>query len=174
MFNSQKRKAPSLGLPSGRPGDAYSALDECNFVIEAVAEKADQNKVRARFSAWVLTAITVSVPVLILIASELGGQGAAPTIIGKVLPGALGALAAVLGRWIQVEQPHQRWTLYRRWQRLFEAERLRYRQKIGSYANDRDDRLAEFLAKGQVELDEEWATLIPKSRALVDDAEASP
>jgi hypothetical protein len=92
-------------------------------------------------------------------------------LFGRLFPGLLAFFAAVLSRWIQIEQPHQRWTLYRRWQRIFEVRRLRYRQRIGRYAgDDRDDLLAETLAEGQVELDSEWASLIPRSRTLADDA----
>jgi len=149
-------------------------FSECSFVIDSIAKKADQNKRKARRSAAMLTASTALIPVSLLVAEALGSDGFWPFFFGRLLPGFLAAFAAVLARWIQVEQPHQRWTLYRRWQRLFEAERLRYREQIGPYEGEgRDQILAAFLADGQVRLDEEWSSLIPQSRAFADE-EAIP
>jgi hypothetical protein len=162
-------------LPSGRVEGEYSALEECNFVIGSIAAKADQNKTKARRSAWLLTGSTALVPVSLLVAEAWGTSGFWPFVFGRLLPGGLAAFAAILARWIQVEQPHQRWTLYRRWQRLFEADRLRYREQIGKFQNpDRDKQLADALARGQIQLDEEWSSLIPKSKSFADDGEGTP
>jgi hypothetical protein len=172
IFRKHPKDSPP-GLPSGR-SEGYSAVNECNFVIASIAKKADQNKGKARRSAALLTASTALVPVSLLVAEALGNSGFWPFFFGRLLPGFLAAFAAVLARWIQVEQPHQRWTLYRRWQRLFEAERLRYRERIGRYEGEnRDQLLAAYLADGQVQLDEEWSSLIPQSRVFTDE-EATP
>ena len=153
------------------PGAEFDVLDECNKVISSIERKADQNKLRARWSSYLLTGLTASVPVFLLIAERLPAEGIAAFVVGRGVPGALAAIAAVLARWIQVEQPHQRWTLYRRWQRVFEAERLRYQQRVGKYrAAKRDEVLAEILAAGQVQLDEEWASLIPRSSTVAENA----
>ena len=171
----RKPKSPAPGMPSGLPGDAYSALEECNFVIASIGRKADKNKRNARRSAGLLTGSTALVPVCLIVAEQFAADGLGAFLFGRLFPGLLAAFAAVLARWIQIEQPHQRWTLYRSWQREFEAHRLRYRQRVAPYAgDDRDDLLAENLALGQLRLDNEWATLIPRSTALTEEIEGKP
>jgi hypothetical protein len=164
----------SAGIPSGQPNDKYSAFEECNFVIDEVARKADTYKRKARWSAFLLTASTALVPVMLIIAEQFNPDDLVSFLFGRLAPGLLAAFAAILGRWILLEQPHQRWTLYRHWQRTFEAERLRYRQGIGKYAgDDRDDTLAQMLASGRVQLDTEWSYLVPVSKELVEDRESA-
>jgi hypothetical protein len=114
------------------------------------------------------------VPVTLIVAEQFSPGSFASFISGRLAPGILAALAAILGRWILFEQPRQRWTLYRHWQRKFEAERLRYRQGIGKYAaGDRDGVLAQMLAAGRVQLDTEWSVLVPISKELAEDREIS-
>jgi hypothetical protein len=162
----------SSGIPSSQPGDHYSAFEECNFVIDEVARKADSYKRKARWSSFLLTASTALVPVSLIIAEQFDPEGLASFLSGRLVPGLLAAFAAILGRWILLEQPHQRWTLYRHWQRNFEAERLRYRQGIEKYADDdRDAALAQMLANGRVRLDTEWSYLVPISKELAEDRE---
>lgn len=160
----------TFGDAPGPPDAASMPLDpliECDAVIASITAKADKNKSRARFSAMLLTGSTSIIPVSLLVAPQFATGSLGEFLFGRLFPGLLAAGAAVLSRWIQMEQPHQRWTLYRRWQRLFEAERLRYRQRLGAYAGpDRDDRLVDVLAAGQVQLDDEWASLVPRSREL--------
>jgi len=164
----------SAGIPSSKPGDDYSAFGECNFVIDEVARKADTYKRKARWSSFLLTTTTAMVPVTLIVAEQFSPGSFAAFISGRLAPGILAALAAILGRWILFEQPHQRWTLYRHWQRKFEAERLRYRQGIGKYAaGDRDGVLAHMLAAGRVQLDTEWSVLVPISKELAEDREIS-
>jgi hypothetical protein len=164
----------SSGIPSSRPDDEYSALEECNFVIDEVAHKADSYKRKARWSASLLTASTAFVPVMLIVAEQFDPAGL-PALFGRLAPGILAAFAAILSRWILLEQPHQRWTLYRHWQREFEAERLRYRQGIDKYGGSyRDNTLAQMLAKGRVQLDTEWSYLVPVSKELVEDREGNP
>ncbi|HEU4738591.1 MAG TPA: DUF4231 domain-containing protein [Solirubrobacterales bacterium] len=162
----------SSGIPSGQPNGEYSAFEECNFVINEVARKADRYKRKARWSAFLLTASTALVPVVLIVAEQFDPDDFASFLFGRLAPGLLAAFAAILGRWILLEQPHQRWTLYRHWQRTFEAERLCYRQGIGKYASgDRDDTLAQMLVSGRVQLDTEWSYLVPVSKELVEDRE---
>jgi hypothetical protein len=162
------------GFPSARLDGEFTALEECNYVIASIESKADKNKVRARRSAGLLTGATALVPVFLILAEAFDPANTPAFVLGRVIPGLLAFAAALLARWIQIEQPHQRWTLYRRWQRIFEAERLRYQQRIEKYAEgDRDKKLAAVLANGQLELDEEWASLVPRSRALTDETQTS-
>jgi hypothetical protein len=147
------------------PADELSILDVCDSVIKSITSKADKNKRRARATSITLTAATAGVPVSIIFAEWFPTESFLAFFFGRLLPGILAAAAAIVARWVQIEQPHQRWTLYRHWQRFFEAERLRYQHAIGRYStDDRDDLLAEVLAKGQLELDDQWASLVPRSR----------
>lgn len=170
----RSRPPLSAGIPSSKPGGDYSAFEECNFVIDEVARKADTYKRKARWSSFLLTTTTAMVPVTLIVAEQFSPGGFASFVAGRLAPGILAALAAILGRWILFEQPHQRWTLYRHWQRKFEAERLRYRQGIGKYAaGNRDGVLAQMLAAGRVQLDTEWSVLVPISKELAEDREIS-
>ncbi len=137
----------------------------CSAVIKSVSTKADKNKRRARWSGTTLTAVTAGIPVSIIFAGWFSDNSFWAFFLGRLLPGVLAAADAILSRWIQIEQPHQRWTLYRHWQRVFEAERLRYQQKIGRYSAEAPDAaFAEFIAQAQLDLDDQWASLIPRSR----------
>jgi hypothetical protein len=148
-----------------------TVLEACTTIIESIRGKADKNKRRARWSGTTLTAATAAIPVSIIFGEWFPNDSFWAFLLGRLLPGVLAAGAAILSRWIQIEQPHQRWTLYRHWQRVFEAERLRYRHKVGRYAVDRrDDVLADFLAQGQLELDDQWASLVPRSRDVATEA----
>jgi hypothetical protein len=142
-------------------------LKTCNSIINSITDKADKNKRRARRSSIALTAATAGIPVSIICADWFPHDSFVAFLFGRLLPSILAAAAAILSRWIQIEQPHQRWTLYRHWQRFFEAELLRYENGIGQYSSgNRDGRLAEVLAKGQLDLDDQWASLVPRSREL--------
>jgi len=172
VFSS--RPPLSAGIPSSQHGGDYSAFEECNFVIDEVARKADTYKRKARWSSFLLTTTTAMVPLTLIVAEQFRPGSFVSFISGRLAPGILAALAAILGRWILFEQPHQRWTLYRHWQRKFEAERLRYRQGIGKYAaDDRDGVLARMLAAGRVQLDTEWSVLVPISKEMAEDREIS-
>lgn len=175
-------RTPSPAAPSDsessvpkHDGAAPNPLDECSAVIASIKTKADKNKTRARWSATILTGTTAAIPLCLIVAEAFEPDSSAAFLSGRLAPGFLAAVAAVLARWIQIEQPHQRWTLYRRWQRLFEAERLRYSHQIGRYSSsNRDELLAEVLAQGQLDLDDEWASLIPRSRELAESAQTEP
>lgn len=172
MRRMSDRPLPPAQAPTQPTPDV---LADCTQVIDSIETKADKNKSRARWSAGGLTGATAAIPVCLIVAEQFAPESFWAFMFGRLAPGLLAAFAAVLGRWIQLEQPHQRWTLYRRWQRTFEAERLRYQHGIGAYTgNDRDDRLAEVLAQGQLDLDDEWASLVPRSRELAAGSHQGP
>jgi hypothetical protein len=165
MANDSEQREGSPLPP--QPPDELNIRNVCDSVIKSITSKADKNKRRARGSSITLTAATAGVPVSIIFAEWFPTDSFLAFFFGRLLPGILAAAAAIVARWVQIEQPHQRWTLYRHWQRFFEAERLRYQHAIGRYStDDRDDLLAEVLAKGQLELDDQWASLVPRSREL--------
>jgi hypothetical protein len=164
-----RKASTSIPLPSSVGNGTFSVLDEANHVIRSIGSKADKNKRRARRAALALTASTALVPVALLVAEQFADGSSGAFWFGRLIPGVLSAFAAVLARWMQIEQPHQRWTLYRHWQRHFEAERLRYRQGLPPFdADGRDRLLAKSLADGQERLDVEWSSLVPISSVIGD------
>ena len=123
----------------------------------SIRKKADKNKNRARFST--IASITASSAIPIVIAFT-GGN-----VPLRIIASILAAAVVIIGTWTQIEKPHERWALYRRYQRLLEAEQLRYQFRGSDYADrhTRERALAEYLARAQVNLHEEWEGLIPKS-----------
>lgn len=159
--------APKSGAGQTTSDAMPNVLSQCTRVIDSVGLKADKNKRRARWSATSLTALTAGIPVSLILAEWFHTDSFCAFLFGRLVPGLAAAAPAILSRWMQFEQPHQRWTLFRHWQRFFEAERLRYEHRIGRYASgNRDATLAEILAAGQIELDDQWASLVPRSREL--------
>lgn len=147
--------------------ESLDVLSKCEAVAKSIGDKANKNKTRARRLSLALTASTAGVPLSLVIAEAWSAEDDWAFVFGRIVPTLLAAAVAVISRWIQIEQPYQRWVLYRRWHRLFEAEALRYQSRIAPYeGDDRDDKLAERLAQGQIDLDQEWATLIPTSSEI--------
>jgi hypothetical protein len=136
-----------------RPPDDAAA--ECDAVATSIGKKADKNKRRARALTLAMTLSTAFVPVLIL----AGGDN---FWLGKVAPSALAAVSAVLAALNQFDRPHQRWVLYRRYQRLLQVEGKRYRFKVAPYdGEDRDLHLGKTVAQLEIDLQSEWEGLIP-------------
>jgi len=131
------------------------ALQECNSVIESISKKANKYKRWARISGVLLVLIPASIPVALLVL---------PDPFSKAVSAILSAVLAGLGGWMGVEKPFERWSLYRRYHRAFEAERLRFQHKIGRYSEkNAESMLIEMLAEGQVRLHAEWEGLLPES-----------
>lgn len=120
--------------------------------------KAEKNKRRARLSVALLTGTTAAIPVSI-------GLSGSSWLWGKAVPSILAAIAAVTSSLVQLERPHERWKLYRRYHRIFEAEQLAFRFRTDAYAtvDDRDRYLAMRLAELQLKLHDEWEGLLPGS-----------
>jgi hypothetical protein len=134
-------------------------LEAVDNFINTHTAKADRAKRRARIATVLLTASTAMIPVFIVASID-----ALPFLFGKLIPGVLAAVSALTAALVAVEKPQERWALYRRYQRLAEAERLRYVQRCPAYAgNDRDQVLAEWLATTKSGVHDEWSTLVPKS-----------
>lgn len=137
-----------------------SALQECEEVIASIANKADKNKQRSRVSVIFLTAATALIPIFILLSTHYF-----EFLLGKVIPSALAASAAIGAGLVQIERPHERWNLYRRYQRILEAEKLKYVHHADEYgeSSNPDELLIQRLAQLQIDLHHEWAGLIPTS-----------
>jgi Protein of unknown function (DUF4231) len=131
-------------------------MEVANNVVASIGKKADKNKRNARRATIGLAAITASIPVLIGLSSTF--------FWGRVLPSVLAAVAAVGTAWVHVERPHERWSLYRRYHRLVEMDRLLYVNEVSPYDGpDRDRILIETLAERQLNLHDEWAGLLPRT-----------
>ena len=148
-----------------------SALEECDAVIKSIAAKADKNKQRARVSVMFLTATTALIPLCLLLSTRYYDF-----LLGKVVPSLLAAAAAIGAGLVQIERPHERWNLYRRYQRILEAERLSYNHSAGPYSDgvDRDKVLVERLGQLQLDLHDDWAGLIPASSEVASLGRVAP
>ena len=133
-----------------------TAIAECQTVVDSIKAKADKYKRMTKWSTLSLTALTVAIPVVI--------GTIEPAFWAKIVPSGLAALAAFAAAFIQIEKPQERWSLYRRYQRLGEAEVLRFRFKSDPYAADHSDELlVKRMAQLQLDLHDEWAGLVPRS-----------
>ena len=74
------------------------------------------------------------------------------------------AISAAVAGLFQFEPPHERWSLYRRYQRIGEAEMSLYLQGTGQcWETERDRFFSEVLANLKISVCEEWAGLVPAS-----------
>lgn len=136
------------------------AAAECRAVAKSIGEKADKNKRRARVLTLAMTLSTAFVPVLIFASGDVFW-------LGKIVPSVLAAGSAVLAALNQFDRPHQRWVLYRRYERLVQAEGKRYRFRVAPYdGDDRDTQLARTIAQLEIDLQSEWEGLIPSRNEI--------
>ena len=142
--------------------------DECLTVTGSIEKKADKYKLWSRLSVLGLTVLPASIPVLI----GLGDTW----FLSKALPSILAAASALLATWVQLERPHERWRLYRRYHRVMQAEQLNYRFAAGPYTglHDRERLLAERLGVIQLQLHDEWEGLIPSAAELTNTSKHGP
>lgn len=149
-------EAKNAGGTSAIKGDL---LVECDRFITEHKKKADANERRARWASWLLVGSTAAIPVFIVASTQT-----LDFIFGKLIPAVLAAISAAIAGLLQFERPHERWSLYRRYQRLVEAERFLYVQGAGQYSEaDRDLRFSEWLANQRLAVHDEWAGLVPAS-----------
>lgn len=143
------------GEPAADPAPK-TAWEECLNVTASIGRKADANKFRARMSVIIITGSTAAIPLCIGLATN-------SWIWGKAVPSILAATAALTSALVQLERPHERWKLYRRYHRTLEAEQLAYRFGSGLYrdSDDRDRLLAHRLAELQLRLHDDWESLLP-------------
>ena len=137
-------------------------LAECDSFITEHKAKADTNERRARWASWLLVTSTAAIPVFIIASTQTLGFA-----FGKLIPVLLAAISAATAGLLQFERPHERWSLYRRYQRLFEAERFLYVQRAGQYAGaDANLRFSEWLSERRIAVHDEWAGLVPASEQV--------
>jgi Protein of unknown function (DUF4231) len=143
----------------GADGESeIAALSLCETVLASIAKKANRHKHRARASVIFLTASTAAIPVFL-------GLSGVNFILGKVVPSVLAGLSAVVAALVELERPHERWNLYRRYQRVLEGERYKFNFLVEPYeANSRATQLAATVAQLQLDLHDEWSGLLPAAQ----------
>ncbi|HWG08503.1 MAG TPA: DUF4231 domain-containing protein [Solirubrobacteraceae bacterium] len=159
MSANQKR----VRLPRLRPVEQADPDDNadaaCMRVIASVRQKADRNELLSRWGTGLITLASALIPVSIILSTQYK-----EFLWGKALPAALAAAAAVAGGLLQIERPHERWRLYRGYQRVFETELLRYRNNVAPYdagEPERTRRFVERLTSLQLTLHDDWSGLVP-------------
>jgi hypothetical protein len=136
-------------------------LDACDRAIASVRRKADSNERLARLATALIILASALIPVAIILSTQEHAF-----VWGKLVPSLLAALAAVAAGLLQVERPHERWKLYRGYQRVLEAERLCYQNGVMPYDIDgtqRKPRFAARIAELELRLHDEWSGLVPVS-----------
>jgi hypothetical protein len=78
--------------------------------------------------------------------------------------------SAVAAGILQFERPHDRWRLYRSYQRAFEDQRLRFENQVepyqGSTDGDRDRQLAATIGDLRAQLHQDWSGLVRASSSV--------
>jgi Protein of unknown function (DUF4231) len=85
--------------------------------------------------------------------------------LGKFAPAAVAAALFIAASFVQIERPHERWNLYRGYQRRFETERIRYQNGAAPYddPSTRDMCFAERITELELALHDDWSRVLPTS-----------
>jgi hypothetical protein len=149
-------------------GDSASLA--CQRTIDSVRAKANRNESLARALSTAVVVASALIPLSLILAEQ-----GMPNFWGKVLPGVLAVVSATAAGVQQFERPHERWKLYRGYQRLFEDELFRFGTKIGVYSValdvDREAVLAERVAGLRTQMHLDWGGLL---RSVESAADGSP
>jgi hypothetical protein len=130
--------------------------------IDDHERKANTQEHRARAATVILTTSTAAIPVLILASTE-GSR----FLLGELLPSVLAGIGALVAALVHIDKPTERWMLYRRAQRLWEAELLLFEHGEGLYAdNDADQHFVRWMADQRIATHDSWATLVPTSASV--------
>jgi hypothetical protein len=109
--------------PPEQSAKGEGPLAACGRTIDSVRRKADRNERLARVATGMIIVTSTLIPVSIIISTQAGEFA-----WGRLVPSILAATAATTAGILQFERPHERWKLYRGYQRALEAERFRYEQ----------------------------------------------
>src|SRR4051794_36306197 len=114
-----------MSLSRASPPQQFAAGDDpvqaCMRAIESVRAKADANERVARRSTFGIIVSSALIPVSLIVAGE--GHD---FFWGRLVPALLAASSALAAGWLQFERPHERWRLYRGYQRRLEDEMFRF------------------------------------------------
>jgi hypothetical protein len=148
-------KKNSLALTADIETDAnkYS-----NWVIQSVGSKADKNKRNARNVSMI--SVALSLLVLFVLNFE---DNSLPKYIASIFT----IMNSLLLAWIQLEKPYERWRIYRKYHRIFQAERVKFLNKLSPYnSSDADSKLFKVLSDLQLQLHNDWEGLVPASEQV--------
>lgn len=136
------------------------AAQEIDAWIEHTRTKADRNKRRARTVVAVVVGASAAIPVVL--ATVPNGT------VQRAVASVLAALVVVVSSLSQLEHPHERWLIFRRYQRLLEAERTRYNFHLEPYTDEagRDSELVRRTVELRLELHQNWETVVPSTPAV--------
>jgi hypothetical protein len=149
----RREREPEQALEDGSP------LEACNRAIASVRAKANNNEQASRIGTAAIAIATALIPLSLVLSTEW-----LPFLLGKATPALMAAVASVVAIWLQFERPHERWQMYRGYQRLFESERLRYLNEVDEYSTeDRDSQLIRRIADISLKLHQDWSVLVPTS-----------
>ena len=130
-----------------------SATKYSEWMICSIKMKADINKNRAR----VFGILSVILSSCVVFSLMFDGYSV-PSVIAAILTITNSAILA----WIQLEKPHDRWRLYRKYHRIIESERLLFLNRLCPYNTEDSDKIfISKLAELQNRLHNEWDGLIP-------------
>lgn len=130
--------------------------EELESVLQSITKKADKHKFRARSAVVLMTACSALIPVCIAAIPDGWAQ--------KTAVSALSAIAVITGSLAQLERPHERWALYRRYQRMLQVEQRSYRFRCSPYDGaGRERALMNRLSELEAELHLNWEGVIPSS-----------
>jgi hypothetical protein len=147
--------------PPEQSGSGDDPAEFCLHAITSVRSKADRNERMARLATITIIVASAMIPVSLIISSQTGAFA-----WGKLIPSLLAAIAATVAGFIQFERPHERWKLYRGYQRAFEAELFRYQNQVDPYGCEEPQRTRAFaaaVATLQGRLHDDWSGLVPAS-----------
>lgn len=141
-------KQVPLNIETEKNAERYSS-----WVTSSVGGKADKYKCYSRTYSILSTALSLSV-LFCLMFSEVDGWTIAASVIT--------IFNSIILAWSQLEKPHERWRLYRKYHRMFESERVKYLNSIEPYDKANSDQLFfSELSKLQLKLHDEWEGLVP-------------
>ena len=153
------RENRNMTRPPEQADAGDDALAACNRAIESIRAKADNNERLARWSTGAIVMSSALIP-LSIVASASGH----PFVWGKLVPAALAVVSAVAAGLLQFERPHERWKLYRGYQRQLEDERFRHHNAIAPYTRaDEEQRmrlLGERVSAINARLHDTWSGLV--------------
>lgn len=154
-MSPRRRAPPEQALLGDDP------IVACTRTIASVRSKADTNERIARCTTATIIVSSALIPVSLIAAAQ--GH---PFLWGQLLPALLAASSAAAAGLLQFERPHERWQLYRRYQRQLEDEMFRYVNGIEPYDladADRKLQLGRAVSVLRSRMHQDWSAIAHSS-----------
>lgn len=158
--------------PPAQAGKGDRPAEACDRAILSVTAKADANERLARRATGTVIGASAAIPVCVI-----AGTAGHPFVWGQLLPALFAAVSALAAGVLQFERPHERWRMYRGYQRQLEDLRFRFENRLQPFGTD-DDKKREQLFGLAVsdtvrELHQNWSGLVPVGAQVSGDAPPS-